>query len=400
MFSLNFSNHSPRSASLLLAVCVSLVGLSGCNSVSVEEWIAVAEDPSRAEDLIRRQGVYYATNPERLSADIKDFELRLKAFRQQIDTLWGSDDDARAGPKDYVKYTDQYYNRAHIDFAAGEVIVETIAPNSQRRYLKKAIVTTLLTPDDPRQVDLFSEADPGAGGTPFLSKQVVDHHQQPVLNQQQAEGYASYLVDNRLREVTIGKRSGLRVVFPLVPSHDDIRAYKYADLVRRYSRKYNITESLIYGVIKTESSFNPFAVSHAPPYGLMQILPGTAGRDVFERVKKIEGQPNPQDLYDPSYNIDIGTAYLKILQDDYLAQVKDSNARRYSVISAYNGGAGNVFRTFSTDRDRALARINQLSAQEVFRQLNQNHPKLESRRYLVKVSEAQQEFWRNDGFVE
>lgn len=104
-------------------------------------------------------------------------------------------------------------------------------------------------------------------------------------------------------------------------------------------------------------------------------------------------------MFEPSFNIDVGTAYLKILQDDYLAKVKDGNARRYTVISAYNGGAGNVFRTFSADRDRALARINQLSPQEVFRQLNQNHPKLESRRYLVKVSEAQQEFWRNDGFV-
>jgi len=392
-------NHSPRSASLLLALGVLLGWLSGCNSVSYEEWIAVAEDPSRAGDLLERKSIYYATHPERLSADLKDFERRLKAFRRQIDALWGRDADSEAGPKDYVKYTDQYYNRAHVDFAAGEVIVETIAPDSQRRYLKKAIVTTLLTPDDSRQVDLFSEADPGAGGTPFLYKQVVDHLKQPVVNRQQAEGYASYLVENQAGKVIIGKRQGLRVVFPLVPSHDDIRAYKYADLVRQSSRKYNVTQSLIYGVIKTESSFNPFAVSHAPAYGLMQIVPSTAGRDVFERVKKIKGQPTPQDLFEPSYNIDMGTAYLKNLQDDYLASVKDSNARRYSVISAYNGGAGNVFRTFSADRNRALARINRLSAQEVFRQLNQNHPKLESRRYLVKVSEAQQQFWRNDGFV-
>lgn len=394
-------NRTPLSTRCFLCVCTLLGVLSGCNSISYEEWLAVAEDPSRAGDLIQRKSVYYATNPERLGADLKDFELRLKAFRGQIDALWGSDNGAQAGPKDYIKYTDQYYNRAHIDFEASEVIVETIAPNSQRRYLKTAIVTTLLTPDDPRKVDLYSEADPAAGrGTPFLFKQVVDHRKQPVADQQQAEAYASYLVENRLREVTIGKRRGLRVVFPLVPDSDDVRAYKYADLVRRSSREYHVSESLIYGVIKTESSFNPFAVSHAPAYGLMQIVPSTAGRDVFERIKKVKGQPSPADLYDPSYNIDIGTAYLKILQDDYLAKIKDSNARRYSVISAYNGGAGNVFRTFSDDRDGALARINQLSPQEVFRQLNQNHPKLESRRYLVKVSEAQQEFWRNDGFVE
>jgi membrane-bound lytic murein transglycosylase C len=169
--------------------------------------------------------------------------------------------------------------------------------------------------------------------------------------------------------------------------------------VQRYSRKYNVTESLIYGVIKTESSFNPFAVSHAPAYGLMQIVPSTAGRDVFERIKNIRGQPSPEDLYEPEFNIDIGTAYLKILQEQYLVKISDNNARRYSVISAYNGGAGNVFKTFSSDQTRALARINQLAPEEVYRQLNQNHPSPESRRYLSKVYEAQKEFWRNDGFV-
>ncbi len=159
-----------------------------------------------------------------------------------------------------------------------------------------------------------------------------------------------------------------------------------------------MTESLIYGVIKTDSSFNPFAVSHAPAYGLMQIVPTTAGRDVFEKIKKRSGQPSPQYLYDPENNIDTGTAYLKILQEQYLVKISDHNARRYSVISAYNGGAGNVLLTFSSDRNKAVEKINQLSSTQVYDQLTSRHPSQESRRYLYKVNQAQKEFWNNNGF--
>ena len=151
-------------------------------------------------------------------------------------------------------------------------------------------------------------------------------------------------------------------------------------------------------MIKTESSFNPFAVSHAPAYGLMQIVPRTAGRDVFDKIKNKPGEPSPQYLYDPENNIDTGVAYLKILQERYLVNVRDNNARRYSVISAYNGGAGNVLKTFSSDRKKAMQKINQLSANQVYDQLINKHPSQESRRYLFKVTEAQKEFWKTNGF--
>ena len=98
------------------------------------------------------------------------------------------------------------------------------------------------------------------------------------------------------------------------------------------------------------------AVTNPPAYGLMQVVPSTAGRDVFEKIKQRKGQPSPKNLYDPEYNIDIGTAYLQILQERYLVKIKDQNALRYSVISAYNGGAGNVLKTFSSNRDQAVVR--------------------------------------------
>ncbi|NKB36164.1 MAG: membrane-bound lytic murein transglycosylase MltC [Gammaproteobacteria bacterium] len=376
---------------------------TGCNSANIRNIadIANADDPvKQAGRVLEQKGRDIASNPAALPAEIKKLKTRIAKFKKLIDAIWGEEDAPEAGPKDYVKYTDQYYNRAHIDFEAGLVTVETIAPEKQRDYLKKAIVTTLLTPDDPRHVDLYSDSSPPETESvkPFLYEQVLDHEGKAIAWAWRAGRYADHLIKTRTSTIKIGQRSGLRVQFPLIASHNQLRAYKYAVLVQKYARKYKVTESLIYGVIKTESSFNPFAVSKAPAYGLMQIVPSTAGRDVFEKIKERPGQPSPDYLYDPENNIDTGTAYIKILQERYLAGIDNSNAKRYSVISAYNGGAGNVMKTFSSDRRKAIDKINSLSASQVYDQLTKKHPSSESRRYLYKVNEAQKEFWSTNGF--
>ena len=397
--SLSLLSITRRISLVLLALCL----CTACNSRNIRDIadIAAAEDPAKqAGRVLEQKGREIASNPTALPEELRKLRNRIEKFKKLINAIWGEEDAPESGPKDYVKYTDQYYNRAHIDFEAGQVTVETIAPQRQQEYLKKAIVTTLLTPDDPRNVDLYSDALPEEKQSvkPFLYEQVLDQDGKAIAWQWRAGRYADYLIKTRIRKITIGKRAGLQVQFPLVAGHKQLRAYKYAQLVQKYASKYRVTESLIYGVIKTESSFNPFAVSHAPAYGLMQIVPSTAGRDVFEKIKQRSGQPSPEYLYDPENNIDTGTAYLKILQERYLAGIRDQNSHRYSVISAYNGGAGNVMRTFSADRKKAISKINQLSSKEVYRQLTEKHPSQESRRYLYKVNEAQKEFWSKEGF--
>ncbi|MBU1903797.1 MAG: membrane-bound lytic murein transglycosylase MltC [Proteobacteria bacterium] len=383
-----------------ILIGVLFIILTSCSGNEIRAIIDADKPETKASQLLKAKGRYYVKNPEQLRKDIEDLQAKIKKFRQTIDSVWGKKDKKESGPKDYVKYTDKYYNRAHINFETGNVTVETLAPDSQQAYLKKAIISTLLTPDDPRQVDLYSDTTPVADGKnrPFLYEQVLDQDGKAIAWQWRANRYAEYLIKNQLQKVKLGNKKGLRVTFSLVAKHKQLRAYKYAELVRKYSNKYNVTESLIYGVIKTESSFNPFAVSHAPAYGLMQIVPSTAGRDVFEKIKQRSDQPTPEYLYNPGNNIDTGTAYLKILHEHYLAKIKDNNSRRYSVISAYNGGAGNVFKTFSSNRDMAVSKINQLSAKQVYQKLHTQHPSQESRHYLYKVTEAQKEFLRNAGF--
>jgi membrane-bound lytic murein transglycosylase C len=376
-----------------------LLTLCACNSTNIRDIseIARAKNPfKQAGKILEQKGKTIVANPE----ELRELKAKITIFKRLIDSIWGDEDLPEAGAKDYVKYTDKYYNRAHIDFDAGVVTVDTMAPGDQAGYLKKAIITTLLTPDDPREVDLYSDVAPehDGAGKPFLHEQVLDNEGKAIAWLWRANRYAEYLIKNKLRKLKLGKRNGLQVQFPLVATHQQVRAYKYASLVQKYSRKYEVTESLIYGVIKTESSFNPFAVSSAPAYGLMQIVPSTAGRDVFEKIKRRPGQPDPEYLYNPENNIDTGVAYLNILQKQYLVKISNDNARRYSVISAYNGGAGNVLKTFSSDRANAIEKINQLSPVQVYDRLTSNHPSQETRRYLRKVTDAQREFLNNSGF--
>jgi membrane-bound lytic murein transglycosylase C len=385
-------------------VYLSILMLGACSTSDVRRItdIVSSKDPAKeAVKVVEGKARDIAQNPERLSEEIRSIKARIETFRGLIETIWGKGDAKQPGPRDYVKYTDQYYNRAHIDFEAGTVTVETVAPESQQQYLKKAIVTTLLTPADPREVDLYSDAtpEPSGGQRPFLYEQVVDQDGEPIAWEWRANRYADHLINSSVSIVRLGNKNGLRVIFPLVNTHQDIRAYQYASLVQKYSRKYRVTESLIYGIMKTESSFNPFAVSSAPAYGLMQIVPSTAGKDVFDKIKGRSGQPSAEYLYDPENNIDTGAAYLQILQERYLADISDNNSKRYSVISAYNGGAGNVLKTFSSNRQQAVVRINQLKPDQVYSELINKHPSQESRRYLSKVNEAQKEFWSNDGFA-
>ncbi len=130
----------------------------------------------------------------------------------------------------------------------------------------------------------------------------------------------------------------------------------------------------------------------------MQVVPNTAGRDVFKLVKKRSGQPSPEYLFDPAKNIDTGTAYFYILKNRYLKDVRDPTSLHYSMISAYNGGAGNVLNTFDRkNRDRAMRELNSLRPNQVYWALTNRHPSAESRRYLQKVTKFQQEFRAGKG---
>lgn len=182
-------------------------------------------------------------------------------------------------------------------------------------------------------------------------------------------------------------RQVVSISFKLIPEHMKVRAKRYSQIVRRYSERFNITEALIYAIIHTESAFNQMAFSDAPAYGLMQLVPASGARDAYLMVYGEDKLLEPEYLYDPENNIELGTAYLHILERRYLKHIENPTSRMYCSIAAYNTGAGNVCRAFRDDTSvrQAILIINQMSPNQVYDRLRSDLPYEETRNYIKKV---------------
>jgi soluble lytic murein transglycosylase len=90
--------------------------------------------------------------------------------------------------------------------------------------------------------------------------------------------------------------------------------------------------SLAHGITRQESSFNPYAVSHAGARGMMQLMPGTARE---QAGKMGVGYDSYRLITDPNYNVMIGSAYFQ-----RMLTMWDGNVPL--AVASYNAGYGNV----------------------------------------------------------
>ena len=321
-----------------------------------------------------------------------DFEAILAVLGMNVGKTWGEKEVQLPEAKKYVKYTQNYKSRAIVDFDSGEILVETLDDQDPQRSLRNAVVTTLLTPQDPRSVDLFSDKEIVLTDDkePYLLGLVLDQQNKPIRTPTEAEPFAAYLLEKKSGTRTVDqdgtKKTVHHVTMPMVSNLPMKQAEKYRTLVHQFAQQYNISPSLVFAVIRTESNFNPYAVSSAPAYGLMQLVPTSGGREAYRKAKGQDVAPSREYLFDPANNVELGTAYLNVLMFKQLEAVDHNVSREYCVIAAYNTGPSNVFRTFSRDRTTAVNQINSLQPSGVYEQLRKSLPYEETRHYLEKVT--------------
>lgn len=109
---------------------------------------------------------------------------------------------------------------------------------------------------------------------------------------------------------------------------DSKAIYDISKAIYEESVKYNFNPFLITSLIKTESNFNPKAVSDAYAYGLCQVR-----RFIAPEIAKsidIEWNGAEETLFDPIKNIKIGTFYLSMLSRNF--------EDMHTAIIAYNRG--------------------------------------------------------------
>lgn len=409
-------------ALLLLSSCVAQDG-----SVKVDKLLKVATSSSgrnliqvasssnprtAAKTLLASKRNQWTSNPLQLASDLReaqrDFARLMDALSGNVQKKWGKKETRLPERKTYVKYTRQYKSRAIVDFEQGEIRIETLAENADAS-LKNAIVATLLTPEDPASVDVFSDSavDLNGNSKPFLLGLVLNDAGKEIASQEAAAGFADRILPTaQTRQIQTG--NGMRpvrfVVFPMVSNFEDKKAQKYLQHVRKYARQYNVSPSLILGIMRSESSFNPHAVSSAPAFGLMQLVPSSGGREAYRRAKNEDVAPSKDYLFDAENNIELGAAYLSVLLYEQLNGVEDRTSRDYCVISAYNTGPGNVMRAFTgaTGKQRfskGLQRINRLTPSQVFQDLREKLPYAETRNYLPTVNNNRKRYYGVDKTV-
>ena len=100
---------------------------------------------------------------------------------------------------------------------------------------------------------------------------------------------------------------------------------QYADLINSIAADNGVDPALVKAIIRAESNFDQRAVSRKGAQGLMQLMPGTAGRYAVGNS------------FDPAENIRGGVRHLRFLQDRFPGQV-------HLAIAAYNAGEGAVLR--------------------------------------------------------
>lgn len=160
----------------------------------------------------------------------------------------------------------------------------------------------------------------------------------------------------------------------------------YDCCIYHYAKNYHVDAFLIKAIIQVESNYDPTVVSKSNAIGLMQLKADTAGKDAY-RLKGWSGKPSVYDLKNAVINIELGTAYLSILQKK-LEGITDAETRRYAVIVAYVNGLGALLKIFSVDRLDAIKKINKLNAEQFYNYIIHHHPSEQAQRYLSKVNNA------------
>jgi membrane-bound lytic murein transglycosylase C len=389
-----------RLSTCLVAFGVVILSASCATTKSVGDNIQHAYN----HEPIDKQGLTQA-----LASDTKDMEANLVVLRHKMEAAytllktnvqkrWGQNDTKVANRTVFVKYTQGYKSRVITDFDHGTLTVETVDETDPQASLKATIAAALLTTSDPATVDLFTDKDVTleASRRPYLYGLIHDNHGKSVLTREQAMQFANYLVPAKMQtrstDAEGGGKPALFVRLTMVKNFEAKGAERYRASVDKYAAQYNVSPSLVLAIMRTESNFNPFAVSGAPAYGLMQLVPTSGGREALKRVQGVDQTPTPEYLFDPDHNIELGAAYLGVLGNTEFHAVDNPDSRDYCVIAAYNTGPRNVMRTFASDKTGAMADINGLPPAALFDKLRTGLPSEETREYVVKVTGYRRQF--------
>lgn len=343
---------------------------------------------------------YKKAKESEFEAYIKEQAKVYNEYKKELENFW--EEPKLSTPKNWVSYEKDKKTRTDVDFENKTITIEVIAktPEEAKDKFQLALAKTIIIDtktvqdSDPLEIELKKIKKPSGivdadvKAEPILSTVIFDKSpsKKDVKDYVQKHVKSDYIQAKDSSKIKDAKVYSLNVALP----EDTMikRSKVYFDDVKKHAKRQNIPASLVFAVMQTESSFNPRARSHIPAYGLMQIVPKSAGIDSYQFLYNEKKLVSGSYLYDSSNNITMGSAYLHILYYRYLKDIKDPTSRLYCTIAAYNTGAGNIAWAFTKTNNmkKAAPLINKKKPEEVYDKLLKDLKYDEPKHYLKRVN--------------
>jgi len=346
----------------------------------------------------KQQEVGYKQYKQTIEKEFKEYQKAhneaYKEFSKSLGKKWPQTDGKAeiSTKKKFVQYSKDLNTKKVIDYEKKNISLEVIAKNQQeaRKKIEKMFN------------NLLKEDINGAYKKDLLEKRIAKKLQKKrkavkssrkliadIISAQEKRSMRKNLKKQNLILVKYKGKFIYKANVKMPPNSMIRKAKTFKKDVIKNANKQKIPAELIYAIIHSESSFNPMARSYIPAFGLMQIVPRSAGIDSYKYLYKKRRLLSSSYLYNSSRNITIGSGYLHVLYYRYLKKIKNPQSRLYCAIAAYNTGAGNVAKTFigTTNINIASKTINTMSPNQVYKKLISNLPYHETRKYLKKVND-------------
>lgn len=368
--------------------------------------VAQTSDEAEFEAFLKKRqsefSQYEQQQKQEFEAFVSAWHDAQNAYLKQVTQKW--QDPNLPSSKVWVKYSDDLNKRTSVNFESGEVVVELLNSQNDEQAVEYAkdqlnelsqVTVDKTLANDPVYIaanNTINSKSFTSTGKPLNKK--IERNKPSTTIQPKKITEQTVLSTEIIEEVLTAKapvitkqKDRVTISYQLPTNTLSNQAKRYLPDVQQQAKRYNLDPALLLAIIHTESSFNPLARSPIPAFGLMQIVPTSAGKDVS---KFLQGKPlllSPEYLFQADNNVEAGSTYVHILSNRYFKNVRNEQSRIYMSIAAYNTGPGNVAKTLSGSKSLNQASIaaNSMSADKVYTLMVNNLPAQETRNYLQKV---------------
>lgn len=388
--------NSKPSYSIIIILCYFICAFSVHSSEDEYEKY-LKNKQSELDSFSQSEEKNLKNTQKEVSAYKKDAALKFKmwhktqkeeyvSFKNKIIKKWGK--FIEPTNKRWVEYSNDYSSVFSVDFERGVVSVEVLISdeldeNSINNSVGDAVKRVIRSKGASSHLPI--ETDKNLLEYPILKNQIINKDNQVVTESNVLKFIES--VSNNIQVKKIENKNTAILEIKLVPDHLKKRMAPYLSLIDKYCKKYSLSRERVLATIEAESAFNPAAFSKTGAIGLMQLMPQYGGKEAYQFVYNTSENPANTFLFKPENNIELGCAYIYLLNNKYFSDIKNIKSLLFCSIAAYNTGPGNTIKAFTNSKvlKDAIEIINKNSSQWVFSSLKNNLPYKETRLYLTQV---------------